>query len=74
MSSGVIIMLVAIALFIGYLIGRQNQIPQKAAQTFTKASSRDLSRQDREEILALLRANRDGKDGVVGAVDLHVEH
>ena len=58
MSSGLIILLVALALFIGYLISRQNTVLKQSVQSLRKSAPRDLGLHEEEEIRALLKENR----------------
>ena len=58
MSSGLIILLVALALFIGYLISRQNTVLKQSVQSLRKSAPRDLGLHEEKEIRALLKENR----------------
>lgn len=57
MSPGIVVLLVAIALFVGYLIGRQQRSP-KAEPFSVKSPPRELDREALAEIRELLSTNR----------------
>jgi Ribosomal protein L7/L12 C-terminal domain len=65
MSPGVVVLLVAFALFVGYLIGRQNRPPKTdqawrkpMPSSFLQSPLHGLSTQEREELRQLINANQ----------------